>query len=103
MLRTRREIVEARESFAEKLRADLRESLHQLGRRFFLADRSFLLQQDWTSVERGLDEHRRHARLDLAIDYGPVRRRSAAIEWQQRKVNVDTTATRRAQELIGKN
>src|SRR6185369_13518787 len=87
----------------EKLRADFSESLHQLRRSLFLADRSFLLQQDWTSVERRLDEHCRHARFNLAVNHSPIRRRCAAIEWQQREVNVDTTSTRRAQKLLGKN
>src|SRR5215217_5793677 len=50
MLRTRREIIEARESFTQQPRAHFRQPLHPLRRSLFLADRRFALQQDWTSV-----------------------------------------------------
>src|SRR5689334_25232198 len=52
----RRELVEARECFAQQFGPDLGKSLHQRGRCFGFADRGGGLQQDWASVERWLDE-----------------------------------------------
>src|SRR5262249_45017599 len=55
----------------------------------FWCDGHLFLQQDVTGVESFIEQHRSHAGYRLALGNRPLDRRSAAILWQQRGMQVD--------------
>src|ERR1051326_4925512 len=86
--------IEMLQRLPNEFRAKIRELRKHLRSCFRLTDIDGFLQENWTGIEFLNNPHCGDARLFLAVDYGPVNGRRAAIFGQQREVHVEAAALR---------
>lgn len=67
------------------------------------ANRELCLEQHVARIEAGVHEHRRNARLLLAVDDAPLHRRRTAVARQERAVHIDAAVRRDIEDALREN
>ena len=94
---------QARQCFDQQLRAEFRQSRRQRLRSIGILDRHLGLQQHVACIETSVDLHRCHAGHAIARSNRPLDRRRAAIQRQQRRMNVDVPQRRQIDHPLRNN